>query len=182
MSRTVSSQVDTEIAKVVTAPGYLVEILFPEPIAPLRVSSRGDVQFTDGRFFISANFQVNGLGTDISTSLLSGSIDFQDSDYAISTMVLLYGVGDREVNVWQFYGDATLGASDAVFLGPMRGADSAFDFSGRKVSISLLMNNLATLYAPRTYLTKENGFNQLCPAGLIIQWGSQKYIVNPDGA
>jgi hypothetical protein len=44
-----------------------------------------------------------------------------------------------------------------------------------------MVMNIATLYAPRTYLTKENGFSQLAAAGMLIEWGNEKFTLEPDG-
>lgn len=180
MTRTVSSQVSTEVVKPVTSPGYLVEIIFPDPVAPLRVSSRGDTQW-DGRFFRTYDFKVMGLDSTAQNSIQTGVVVFQDTDNSVGELVLAWGIGDREINVWEFYSDAALGTSDTVYLGQMRGADASGSET-MTVTINLIMNNMATLYSPRTYLTKENGFNFLAPAGQILQWGSEKLILQPDGS
>jgi len=125
---------------------------------------------------------VSGLGGDAQNSSLTGQLDFTDTDNSVGSLVLEWGVGDREVNVWKFYSDDTLGTSDPVYLGQMRGGDCSMNPSTAQVTIGLIMNNMATLFSPRTYLTKENGFSQLAAAGQIIQWGNEKFVLQPDGS
>lgn len=169
MKKTVTVQVQTEIAQPVTKPGYLVEIAFS---TPLRLSSRGDINWNGG-VFITWGFDVQ-IDVDATRSALAGSVVLNNTENALGTLVLLEGVADRQIKVWQIYGDAP-GLYDVVphFFGSCD--EASIDPTNGRVSISVMQSGGVTLYAPRTYITREAGFNFLPAAGTIIPWGGEQY-------
>lgn len=173
--RTLSTNTGAAVAESVTKPGYLIEITFPVPVAPFRASSRGEGSW-GGRFWRRFGFSIKGLASDTSRVSLEGQAIFQDPDNELGQLVGQFGIGDREINVWKFYGDDIdgLDADDPVHLGRMRGADCDEDCDTCVVSINMIMASVSTLYCPRTYLTPENGFNQMAEAGLVLEWKNER--------
>jgi hypothetical protein len=165
----------TEAAKTVTLPGLLVEIEFASPTAPLRVSSRGDVTW-DGKIFVEWGFRSDGLETDGAQATVSGQLVFDDPTLALTTLVLQNAIADRPIRVWPFYGAAP-GLFDPLYLFEGVGDDAAIDPTTGRVTISIMQGGGSTLFAPRTYITRENGFNWITPRGTIIPWAGEVYIL-----
>lgn len=173
--KTLTAAVQTEIAKPVTLPGYLVEIMFS---TPFRVSSRGDINW-DGKVFIAWGFDVQGLDTDAARSALQGTLDFLNTDNALGTLVLNEGVADRAIRVWQIYGEAP-GTFDPVPMFAGAGDDASLDPKAGRCQITLMQAGGVTLFAPRSYITREAGFNFLPASGTIINWGGEQYRLDRD--
>lgn len=170
MKKTISTALATEIAKPVTSPGYLVEINFS---TPFRISSRGDINW-DGKVWITWGFDVQNLDTDAARSSLQGSLNLLNTDLSLSTLVLNEGIADRSIKIWQFYGE-TPGLFDPqpYFFGA--GDEAAIDPTSGRCTITLMQSGGVTLYAPRSYITREAGFNFLPAVGTIIHWGGEQF-------
>lgn len=174
-ARTLSPLVTTEIAKPITAPGFLIEILWP---TPFRASSRGDINW-NGSVFIRFGFDVRGLGGD--GSAMNGSIAFDDIDLTMATLIFTNGIADVPINVWKIYGE-TQGRFDPVPLFTGVGDDASSDATLKRTTISLVEARTATLFAPREYMSRETGFNVLPPRGTVIHWNGEQFVLeNDDG-
>ncbi len=174
MKKSVTPALTAEIAKDITLPGYLVEIGFT---TPFRASTRGDITW-NGSVFITYGFSVD-VNIDAGRSALGGSITFNNTENAIGTLVLLEGVADRTVKIWQIYGD-TPGLYDVVPLLFGVGDEASIDPTSGRVSVSVMQAGGATLFAPREYITREAGFNQVPATGTIINWGGEQYRLERD--
>ena len=164
----------TEIAAAITRPGYLVEFGFS---TPFRISSRGTTHFA-GSIFIEWGFSVGNLSSG------QGSITVLDPDRTMQAYLLNEGIADKRTRIWLFYGDVIAPTPIAAW-NPMLQFDGfvgrcRIDPNSNQVSMSLLSSSGVTEYVPRTRIIKENGFNWLPQAGKVIEFGGQKFILNPD--
>jgi hypothetical protein len=169
MKKTVSANVQTEIVKTITRPGYLVEIAFS---TPFRISTRGDVNWNGG-VFITWGAQVD-MEFDASRSAVGGTLTLQNTENALGTLVLLEGVADRPIRIWSFYGE-TPGLHDVVPQLFGVGDSASINPSKGTVTISVMQSGGSTLFAPRAYITREAGYNFLPAAGTLINWGGEQF-------
>jgi len=170
MSRSLSTTLLTEIAGPVTTPAYFIEILFA---SPLHLCTRGPLAW-NGTLWQDGDVQVDGLEHDGSKSSQTGALVIGNADLAIGALVLQEGVAERPINVWKFYGDAPE-PEDAVQIFAGVGDDSAIDTEARTVTINLVLAGGRTLYAPRTYITRERGFSQLPAPGTLVPWNGENF-------
>jgi hypothetical protein len=173
--RKLSTGFTTEAAKTITSPGLLVEIDFP---SPFRVSSRGDVTW-DGKVFIEYGLRTEGLVSDGAQATLAGTLVFDDPTLALATLVLQQGVADRAVRVWPFYGE-TPGLFDPLYLFEGVGDDAEIDPTTGRVSITIMQGGGSTLFAPRSYITRESGFNWIAPRGTLVSWNGEVFQLEPE--
>lgn len=176
MSRTIGTNIATEVAAAVTRPGYLVEIMFTSPV---RVSSRGAFAW-DGRDWTAWDLAIAGLGVDGGASSLDGSVTLGNADYSIGALVLAEGVSGRAVKVWKFYGE-TPAADDPVLLFSGVGNNATINPTRGTVQITLQQSAGKTLYAPRTYIGRAAGFNHLPARGTLITWNGETFRLEPAG-
>lgn len=176
MTRTVTAALTTEIGKSVVSPGYLIEIGFA---SPLRLSTRATIAWS-GNTWTTWDARVQGLSTEGSGSTSGGSLTLWNGDYTISALVLGEGVANRSVKCWKFYGDSALTTSDPVqiFVGVVD--DAEIDPTRGTVTLQLVQTNAAALFAPRFYVTPENGFNYLPAPGTVIDWDGERYVLDPE--
>jgi hypothetical protein len=175
MTRTVSVSVAAAIAEPITAPGYLLEIEFNPPVL---LCSRGDVT-VNGNDWQGWSFTVSGIGIDATSAKQTGTLTVSNRDFALSTLMLEQGVADRAISIWAFYGDAPAD-DDPVLIFSGVGAQGDIDTNSASVKIALRQEHDNVQFAPAHYITVEQGFSMLPPAGTIIQIGRTSYILEPD--
>lgn len=176
MSRAISPGMTAEVARLITLPGLLVEIAF-QPV--LRLSSRGAVTWS-GRSWIPWHIKSSGLGIDGSVSSQQGTLTLGNTDLEIGVLVLEQGVADRAIKVWTFYGDAP-GADDPVQAFGGVGDSASIDPSNGTCQIALRPAQGVTLYSPRKFMTKEQGWNFLPASGSAITWGRVTITLKAEG-
>jgi hypothetical protein len=169
--RTLGSGTSSAINAAVTAPRYLVEILFS---SPWRITSSGNVITWNGNTWQPWDVAISGLDLDGQQVAQSGAIKVGDTDNTATALVNGQGVADRRINVWKFYGDANPAAGDPVqlFAGVGDSVDWATD--GSSLTIKLEQGGAMTLFSPRFYLTPANGFDDLPPPGTLISWNGEQ--------
>lgn len=169
MKKVVSANVSTEVARTVTRPGYLVEIAFS---TPFRISTRGDINW-NGAVFITWGAEVD-IEVDASRSALAGTLRLHNTENALGTLILLEGIADRPIRIWSFYGE-TPGLFDAVPQLFGVGDGASIDPGKGTVTISVMQAGGTTLYSPRSYITREGGFNFVPAAGSLYSWGGEQF-------
>ena len=160
----------TEVGKPVVRPGYLVQIDFSSIV---RVSTSGDRNWNS---FLWAGADLKVAITNDGKGLQSARLDFFDSVQAIASVVLTEGVSDKRVRIWRFYGDA-LAAGDPELVFDGYGDD--YDAAYIRSTITATTSGSRVLLAPRTYITKAQGFNFLPAAGTRVQWNGETLVLEP---
>jgi hypothetical protein len=168
MARTLTAPVVTAVGNRVTLPGYLVRVDFAPP---LYLSSRGPITW-GGNDWAAWDIEVSGLSVDGASSAQTGSLRLGNTDYSIGALVLLQSVAGRGVSVWKYYGDAP---NDPLLIFAGVADDSTIDPDGGAVAIGLQQAGGATLFCPRTVISRAAGFSQLPPRGTIINWNGEKF-------
>ncbi len=177
MSRTLSSGTTTELAKAVTLPGYFVEILFA---TPLRLSSRATLTWS-GNTWITWNVRVEGLSADAGSSTQDGKIVLGDTDNTIAALVLAEGIAGRAINVWKFYGTAP-GTTDPVALFAGVGDEASLEPDDGRLTITLAQQGGSTLFSPRRYITKAEGFSIVPAEGALLTWNGETIRLTREGS
>lgn len=172
MPRTISPAFTASIAAPVTVPGYLIEIAFA---TPFRLCTRATITWA-GLTWSRWGAELRSLVTDGSQSAISGSIILENTDNTLSTLILAEGVADRKISIWEIYGE-TPGIFDVLFLIQGVGDGSGIDINDGKVEISIMQSGGATLYTPRRYVTREEGFQAIPARGTIIAWAGERYVL-----
>jgi hypothetical protein len=174
--RTLVGSTDTGVAAAVTLPGYFVQIDFP---TPWYRSTRGTLSW-NGQSWVSFDAQIAGLATDGAGSALNGTLIIGNTDLAISTEILLYGISGRVIKIWKFYGDTAPALGDPVQIFEGIGDDADIPENG-SVRVALIQSGATTLFCPRTYLTASAGFNWLPTPGKIVTWNGETVRLDAEG-
>lgn len=170
--RTISTNMATEVARVVTSPGYFVEVLFS---TPLRFSSRSTIEW-GGQVWIARDIDVRNIAFDATGSVQNGSIELGDTDGALAAVLLAQGVADKGVNVWAFYSDAP-GVDDPELIFSGSGDGWSLSETSRKVTLTVRQFKSATAFSPRVRITPERGFNFLPVPGTTLSWAGEVFTL-----
>lgn len=176
MTRTLTAALTTEVTRDVTSPGYLIEIQFS---TPLRLSTRGTMVWS-GNTWTTWGAIVRGIATDSQGDESSASIMLWNGDYTLSALVLGEGIANRVVNIWKFYGDSALTVTDPVHVFSGVADDASVNPTNGEVTINLVRVNAAAQFAPRFYITPDNGFSFLPAPGTVIDWDGERFILDPE--
>ena len=167
MARTLSSTTQTEIAKAVTKPFWLVYIGFG---TPLRYSSGATVSWN------SQTWTANDLQVSVNPDKNSGTLRIQNTDYSFGQLVMNNdGIADVPIKIYQLYGDGSYAVDDAELL--FDGVGGRDVIGTRWVEVELKVADTEVMFAPRIRCTKEMGFNHLPPNGLVISWGGEQFTL-----
>jgi hypothetical protein len=170
---------EQQIDDAVTTPGYLVQIDFS---TPLRLCTRGNVVF-NGSAFSERAIDVSALTTSGGNASMTGSLKFQDLDRLLAAYILTENFVEKRTRVWKYYGDVADGASINQLM-PVNLFDGYIDgcqIDGSwNVSISLLSGAGDVTYVPNKRITAENGFNWLPQKGKVIDFGGEKFTLEPE--
>jgi hypothetical protein len=175
MTRTLSVSVSAQIGQPITAPGYLLEMLFSSPV---RLCSRGDVTVL-GNDWLAWGFAVTGIGVDATSASQGGALSIDNTELDISTLILEEGIADRSIRIYTFYGDDPQD-DDPVLLFDGVGGDVEIDTNVTAIKVSLRQAKDGVQYAPAKYITVEQGFSMLPPPGTVIVFGGQSYVLQPE--
>lgn len=157
MPWTPGSKNQTEIAKNITRPQWLVYMGYSTPI---RLTTRDTIAEggIDSNVWLGADMKV-----DLSLDGLSGRLQIYDEDWSIITTMLAEGTAGIPVQVYMLYGDGYSGGDEdlrfAGELGQARERDGVID-------VALVQPE--SRWAPNIYINAENGFNHLPPDGTEI--------------
>ena len=175
MSRNVSPAFQTAVTSDVTTPGYLVEISFSNIFA---ICSRTDVSF-GGSSFIEYGFTINGLSPTIDTSSIEATIDINDPDRTVTSLVLNEGIEERRIRVWMYYGDvarySSIDLNNPVLLFDGFGYKCEINPNSGIVSITVIPSSQLMSNTPRVRICKENGFLWLPADGQEFEFGGEKW-------
>ncbi len=175
MPRELSAAFTTALSAAVTVPGYLIEINFA---TPFRLCTRTTITW-NGLTWSRWGADLRGFVTDGAQSIISGSLILENTDNTLGTLILAEGVADRSIKIWKIYGE-TPGVIDALFLVHGVGDGASIDINKGQVEISIMQAGGATLYTPRRYITREEGFQAIVARGTLIQWGGENYVLEGD--
>lgn len=165
--RTLTGAMDSAVASTVTAPAYLVEILWT---TPLRVVTAGQLTAWNSRTWVPYAFTVSGVAQAKEDAKVS--IKIGNTGLEISALVLSEGAAGQRVKVWQFWGASPATADPVlVFSGLLDGADIADD----TVILHAVSAGGIGLYAPRRLICAEQGFSVLPVPGTVINWGGKQF-------
>jgi hypothetical protein len=173
--RTISDHLETLVGAATTGPGYLVEIGFS---TVLRLSTRGDINVL-GNDWIGWKLSISGLSMDASNPLQQGTMTLSNAELVISTLVLEEGIADRSIRIYKFYGEEPE-EDDPVVVFDGVGGRADIDTASAEVKVTLRQQRDQVQFAPSIYITVEQGFSMLPPAGTIIQFNGQSYILEPE--
>lgn len=175
MTRIVSAAVATAIAQPVTGPGYLVEIGFSTWV---RLSSRGSLDVL-GNHWSAWGLGITGIGVDATSAIQSGTLNIANTDLTMSTLILTEGISDKAINIYKFYGEHPADA-DVTMLFSGVGGEATIDTNSGMVSLKLRQARDSVQFAPAKYITVDQGFSMLPPAGTVIEFGGQTYVLRPE--
>jgi hypothetical protein len=167
VSRTLSTPTTNALAGQLTRPGYLAYIGWATPV---RLSSRGDLTW-NGNLFIGFGVVTDGIEWR-GTAEQGGTLRLDNSSGSYSVMALGEGVADVPIKLWAYDAAATAtGDPVAIF----DGVGDSCDIMPDAITIRVTSKRSRSLYAPRSYITQDNGFSIVPPEGKTIQWGGQRY-------
>lgn len=189
MPRTVSATTDTEIAKAVTKPFWLVYIGYG---TPLRYSSGPEAVQTDylqdelDNYYTDASgnklqdevvvtWTPNDMQVTINPDRNTGTLKIQNTDFSFGNTVLATSMADIPIKVYKLYGDGTHESADPELLFDGVGGKCTIDL--RWVTVRLESASTKIMFCPRVMCTKEMGFNHLPPDKLTISWGGEQYTL-----
>jgi len=175
MPRVLSAGFTAALSAPVTVPGYLVEINFA---TPFRMCSRATITW-NGLTWSRWGVELRGIVTDGAQSAISGSLLMENTDNTLGTLILGEGVADRAIKIWQIYGE-TPNVIDALFLMQGVGDSASIDINAGTVEVSIMQSGGATLYTPRRYITREEGFQAIPANGTVVQWAGESYVLEGD--
>jgi len=175
MARELSAAFTTALSAPVTVPGYLIEIGFA---APFRLCTRTTITW-NSLTWSRWGAELRGFVTDGAQSVVGGALILENTDNTISTLILAEGIAERSIKIWQIYGE-TPGVIDALYLMEGVGDGARIDINNRRVEISVMQAGGVTLYTPRLYITRENGFQAIPVNGTLISWAGENYVLEGD--
>lgn len=165
MSREITEDRAEASGRVVTRPGYLVEIGFESPV---RLSNIGDVTWGGHAWLGSRALSVRGL------SATGGTITVSNLDDTLGALVLNDGISDRPIKVWSADAEA-LGEDDPVL--EFNGVGNSAQVTTREVQISLTLHRVASNWSPRRFIGPGIGLNTMIPSGTVIKIGNDKFTI-----
>lgn len=171
--RTLSAATNTAVAGPVTAPGYFVEILFS---SPLRISSRGTLAWS-GNTWNAWDIRITGLAFDGTTSAQNGTLVLGNTDLSVGALILNQGIADRTINIWAFLGDAPATADPVQVFAGVGDVVSPINPDAGTVTVTLQQYAAGVLFCPRRYITNENGFSVLPPAGTLVPFNGETFQI-----
>jgi len=161
MGRNLSVGMQSAIAGKITRPAYLIEMAF----STLLRYSTGTLSSWNGNVWIPVKADIAlGMGGD------RAGISIWDYDATLRTLLLLEGVTDREVKVWQ-YDDNAVGPLDPALV--FSGVGTGSRIAQGSVNIELAVLNSGKMLCPRERICAATGFSILVEAGTLIPWGSK---------
>jgi hypothetical protein len=171
-ARALTSPMAAALAAPITQPGFLVTIAFAS--GTLHFSSRGMVTI-NGIDYTGVDMEVTGLGADAKGEQ-KGSVRIGNTDSAIGAIALNEANADWAVTV-QSYDAAAVATGDPVQI--FEGTGNGAGGDERWVTIDLTSGKTSTQLVPSEYITAEQGFSFLPPAGMRIVAGNEIYTLQP---
>lgn len=165
--RDLTAATGTEIARGITRPRYLIELVMEN--VTYRWSSGSEATW-NGQLWTQNGAQVDDLRA-VAGGAQEGRISLPNHDNAASALVLSDGINGRACRIWQIYGDGPFATDDAVLLfeGVCDGAELAIE----RVSIDLTSAGRVNELSPRLYW--DMACTHIPPAGTVISWGGEHY-------
>lgn len=161
--RTLDPAVEAELAKAVTAPGYLIEI---DTVPPARFSTRGSLVF-------GGNYFIGGASvSQVAPGSTKAEITLPNHDNTGSSLVLGIGLEDTPVRIYAIYGDAPA-VRDELWRGVVDGAEITLRWA--KLTCEAAARAGGTL--PDVTLSPPL-CNHLPAPGTKFYWGGEYYTLN----
>jgi|GEM_PF-2500812 len=167
--RTLSLNLQTEVARDITTPFAVVEIT-TNAATVLRFSSRETVTW-NAVTWTESGIKVDSL-RDLPGGAQEGRLVFQNFDNAASALVLTDGITDAPVKVYLLYGAGpTFAAGDGVQI--FEGVCDASDVQLERVTIDITSAGRLRETSPRLYYTSFCHY--MPPAGRVLSWGGEHF-------
>lgn len=167
MTRALSSPTAIAVAKLITEPGYLIQLGFS---FVYRFSSRGDITW-NSLSWVENNVQVGAM-QELPNGNVALTVNIGNTDRTFGAACLTEAPQEKPVSIWAFYGTA-LAVGDPVQI--FGGVIESCDISEATVALRLSALNMNTLFVPRQRITRAAGFNRLSPAGRVFQFNGARY-------
>lgn len=161
--RTVDSAFTAALGLTVTAPGYLIQIDFPNAV---RISTVGDVNVM-GEDWTGYDVRLRGRSSGIGGNA-GPTIEISNADLAWGTLALGYGVARRRVRVWALYD----GKAESDF----DGICSRSSVTHKTVTIETAAPG-ESRSSPRKFINSASGFQHLQPAGTRIPFNGETFVL-----
>ena len=166
--RTLSTTTNTEVAKPITVPIYLIELVLS---ITYRFSTRGAITW-NGFTWVQSGAKVDTLRTTPGGSQ-EGAISLQNFDNGASSFVLVDGIGDKPCRIWALYGEGPYLVGDAVQL--FEGVCDSAELNLDRVVIRVASAGRLREQSPRLYWDQPCNF---IPApGRVFAWGGERYTL-----
>jgi hypothetical protein len=168
MSRTLTSATTNALASQLTLPGYLVRISWISSV--VRLTSRDTITW-NGNAYTGFGVVPKGLEWRGSAEQ-GGTLRLDNSSGAYSVLALSEGVADVPITVWIYDAAATANADPVCVFD---GVGDSCQIMPDAITIKVTSKRSRALFAPRSYITQDNGFSIVPPEGKTIEWGGQRY-------
>ena len=169
MSRpSVGGAFETKLSGAVTQPGYLLEIEFSTTV---RWSTRGTLTW-NSQTWVGREFKVQmsgGRGMDAKLTLT-----LLNNDNAIGTLCLADGVGNRNIRLWKFTGNAPSLTDCSQIFG---GIGDTFSLTKRRVTIQAVPKGMEVIKEPSLRIVRNAVRAELTPAGTRVPWNGEIFIL-----
>lgn len=178
MTRAVTAALQAELSKTVTRLGYLARITLSVVAGATRSSqvlqwsNLGDVTYA-GTLWVGVDLDVQNLKFDANQDPTC-SIKVQNLDNQLSAFMLTVDMTDATVELYQF-APAALANGDAVQLALMVVDDCTIDLD--YIQMKLVPAAGAYAWSPRRRVDSAYGFGYALPAGSILPWGSETFVL-----
>lgn len=168
--RPLSVALQARVEQRITAPGYLVALVFDTQT--VRLSSRGTLAW-GGETWLGYDLEVSGLAAD-GAGEASGELRLGNTDGTLSALLLGDGIAGRPITIYAFDGDHPA-ADEVEMLFDGQGDEAGLN-AGR-ASIKLISDSVSRVRLPRGRITPAMGFNHLTPPGTVLTWNGEKIIL-----
>lgn len=171
MPRIISTAMDTATRKVVTRPGYFIQI---QGATTFRWCTRSDTSW-NSMTWAAQPVTVSGTGSS-GNGTNAPSLSIKDVSGAVIAAALSGDFKDAPVHIWVMDRNATeVGDPVLVFSGAVNGISC--DVPQRTISITLAVAKASSLFSPRLTYGPEIGVRTTIPRGTTLVIGTKEYKV-----
>lgn len=173
MTRTTSSGVQAEIAKIATFSFHIAKIEFASQTS--FVSEGPEVNFGNSNY-LSESISVDSIRYN-SAGFESAMIALLDYNNSAAELFLNNKVLDVDCTLYVVYKDSSGAFTTPVLLA--KGVLEPKGLTESKVSMRLQPKSAASNFYPTVYFNKDNGVTHLADSGTVVEWGDEKFeLVN----
>lgn len=166
--RTISTRNDTEVAKKITKPFYIMDLVLT---ITYRWSTLGSVLW-NGQTYTPNGLRVMEIN-DIPGGSKEGRFSLPNHDNAASALALGEDLNDKTCRIWKLYGDEPYAVDDAisVFDGVLDGSSS---IKSNEVIFGFTSEGRLREMSPRIHIAPPL-FNHLPARGTVLAWAGERF-------